>query len=45
MFGAATVGNILAGGVIGIGVDAASGADYSYNIPIIVPLTTKEASK
>jgi hypothetical protein len=37
-FGAATAGNILAGGIIGIGVDAASGANYSYDSPITVPL-------
>ncbi len=29
-FGAATFGNIIAGGVIGVVVDAASGANYSY---------------
>ena len=37
-FGAATLGNVIAGGVIGIGVDAASGANYSYDSPITVPL-------
>jgi phosphoketolase len=29
-FNGATVGNVLAGGVIGIGVDAATGANYNY---------------
>lgn len=29
-FGGATFGNIIAGGVIGVVVDAASGANYSY---------------
>ncbi len=29
-FNGATAGNILAGGIIGIGVDAASGANYNY---------------
>jgi hypothetical protein len=37
-FGGATFGNILAGGVIGAGVDAASGANYYYDSPITVPL-------
>jgi len=37
-FGGATFGNIVAGGVIGAGVDAASGANYYYNTPMIVPL-------
>lgn len=38
-FSAATVGNILAGGIIGIGVDAASGANYSYTKETSVPMT------
>lgn len=37
-FGGATFGNIVAGGLIGAGIDAASGANYYYNTPIIVPL-------
>jgi hypothetical protein len=37
-----TAGNILAGGVIGIGVDAASGANYKYDSPIDVPLGERE---
>jgi hypothetical protein len=39
-FGGTTAGNILAGGIIGIGVDAASGANYHYDSPITVPLGT-----
>lgn len=35
---AATAGNILAGGIIGIGVDAASGANYYYDSPVTVVL-------
>lgn len=37
-FGGATFGNILAGGIIGVGVDAASGANYYYDNPLTVPL-------
>ena len=37
-FGGATAGNIIAGGLIGMGVDAASGANYSYDNLITVPL-------
>jgi hypothetical protein len=37
-FGGATAGNVIAGGVIGIGIDAASGANYYYNSPITVDL-------
>lgn len=36
-FGGATFGNIIAGGIIGAGVDAASGANYYYDTPITVP--------
>ncbi len=39
-FGGATFGNILAGGVIGVGIDAASGANYYYDNPLTVPLGT-----
>jgi hypothetical protein len=38
-FGAATLGNVLAGGIIGVGVDAATGANYSYPNAISVPMT------
>ena len=41
--GAATAGNVLAGGLIGMGVDAASGADYYYNSPITVDLGASTA--
>ncbi len=37
-FGGATFGNIVAGGGIGALVDAASGANYYYDSPLIVPL-------
>ena len=37
-FGGATAGNVIAGGIIGIGIDAASGANYYYNSPINVDL-------
>ncbi len=37
-FGGATAGNVIAGGVIGIGIDAASGANFYYNSPITVDL-------
>lgn len=42
-FGAATAGNVIAGGVIGIGIDAASGANYHYNSPITVDLGASSA--
>lgn len=38
-FNGATAGNILLGGGIGIGVDAASGADNSYPEVVEVPMT------
>jgi hypothetical protein len=37
-FGGTTAGNVIAGGVVGLGVDAASGANYHYDSPITVPL-------
>ena len=37
-FGATTAANVIAGGLVGVGVDAASGANYHYDSPIIVPL-------
>ena len=37
-FGAATFGNIIAGGVIGVVVDAASGANYTYSDDIRMDL-------
>jgi len=37
-FGGTTAGNVIAGGVIGLGVDAASGANYHYDSPIVVAL-------
>jgi len=37
-FAATTAANVLAGGVIGLGVDAASGANYYYDTPVTVTL-------
>lgn len=37
-FGGTTFGNIILGGVVGAGVDAASGANFYYDNPITVPL-------
>jgi hypothetical protein len=37
-FNGATVGNVLAGGLIGAGIDAASGANYTYPDEIDVPM-------
>jgi hypothetical protein len=41
-FGAMTAGNVIAGGIIGIGVDAATGANYSYPTAISVPMTATD---
>ncbi|MDE2164543.1 MAG: hypothetical protein KGJ53_15380 [Alphaproteobacteria bacterium] len=38
-FGGTTFGNVLAGGLIGITVDAASGANFYYDSPILVTLS------
>ena len=38
-FNGATAGNILAGGIIGIGIDAATGANYNYPPSVAVPMT------
>ena len=38
-FNGATAGNILAGGIIGIGIDAATGANYNYPDSVNVPLS------
>lgn len=37
-FNGATLGNVIAGGLIGVGVDAASGANYTYPDEIDVPM-------
>lgn len=37
-FGGATAGNVILGGVVGLGVDAASGANFYYDSPISVDL-------
>ena len=42
-FGGATFGNIIAGGVIGVVVDAASGANYSYPDDIRMDLAANPA--
>lgn len=42
-FGAATFGNIIAGGVIGVVVDAASGANYTYPDDIRIDLAANPA--
>ncbi len=43
-FGATTAGNILAGGLVGITVDAATGANYSYPQAVAVPMTATPAA-
>lgn len=43
-FNGATLGNVLAGGVIGIGIDAATGANFNYPETIAVPMTPIGAS-
>ena len=37
-FNGATLGNVIAGGIVGIGVDAASGANYNYPALTMVSL-------
>jgi hypothetical protein len=44
VFGGMTAGNLLAGGIIGAGIDAASGANYYYNSPVTVPLGDLKAA-
>lgn len=41
-FGGATFGNILAGGLVGAVVDAASGANYTYPSEIHVPMAASQ---
>ncbi|MFL5239060.1 MAG: hypothetical protein ACJ8EL_15950 [Rhizomicrobium sp.] len=43
-FGKTTAANVIAGGAIGLGVDAMSGADFHYDDPIVVPLGVKAAN-
>ena len=38
-FNGATAGNIIAGGIIGIGIDAATGANYNYPKEVAVDMT------
>lgn len=42
-FNGMTVGNVLAGGVIGIGIDATNGSNYSYPKEITLPLQPARA--
>lgn len=42
-FGATTAGNIIAGGIIGIGIDAASGANYHYSPSTAVQMKPRSA--
>ena len=42
-FNGATLGNVIAGGVIGIGIDAATGANFNYPENISVPMTATGA--
>jgi hypothetical protein len=44
-FGATTAANVIAGGVVGIGIDAFSGANYHYDSPITVPLGSPVAAQ
>jgi hypothetical protein len=44
-FNAVTAGNIIAGGLIGIGVDAASGANYEYAPQTLIPMTRVGATE
>ena len=44
-FNAVTLGNVVAGGLIGVGVDAATGANYSYDDRITVPLGPAEMTE
>jgi len=43
-FNGATAGNILAGGVIGIGIDAATGANYNYPTSFNVTMMPEDAA-
>jgi phosphoketolase len=43
-FNGATAGNILAGGVIGIGIDAATGANYNYPTEFAVTMVPSESA-
>jgi hypothetical protein len=39
-FNGATVGNVLAGGIVGLAVDAATGANFNYPDKVDLPMTT-----
>jgi hypothetical protein len=44
-FNGATAGNIIAGGLIGVGIDAASGANYEYPPSTHIPMTRVGATE
>jgi hypothetical protein len=41
-FNGATIANVLAGGIIGVGVDAATGANYNYPEQAAFPMVTAD---
>lgn len=43
-FNGATFGNVIAGGLIGAGVDAATGANYNFPDQVVVPMTPATAA-
>jgi hypothetical protein len=43
-FNGATVGNVIAGGIIGIGIDAATGANFNYPTEVNVPLEANDTA-
>jgi len=43
-FNGATAGNILAGGIIGIGIDAATGANDNYPTEYAITMTPDDAA-
>ena len=42
-FNGATAGNIIAGGVIGLGIDAATGANYNYPTEFAITMTPADS--
>jgi hypothetical protein len=43
-FNVPTPGNLLAGGIVGLGVDAVTGANFNYPTEIVVPMTASNAA-
>jgi hypothetical protein len=43
-FNGATVGNVIAGGIIGIGIDAATGANFNYPTEVNVAMDPENAA-